>query len=107
MGIDTSTDAGWIRNKGLRIRGGGVVLELPWPELATYPDYGLVRPRLDFDELLARTAQKAGARLQELTEVTGPVLDETGRLVGVTARQVPPPDEQGRADLPRAARRGG
>ncbi|HVE62534.1 MAG TPA: geranylgeranyl reductase family protein [Mycobacteriales bacterium] len=88
MGVDTS-DPGWSRNEGLRIIGGGVRLELPWPQLASYPDYGLVRTRLDFDEILARTAQKAGARLQELTEVTGPVLDDAGRIVGVTARRVP------------------
>jgi len=87
MGIDTSEQAGWTRNRGLRIQGGGLRLELPWPELASFPDYGLVRPRTDFDELLARQAQKAGARLHEATTVTGPVLDErTGRVVGVTAR---------------------
>ncbi len=89
LGIDTSESNGFIRNHGLRIIGGGMRLELPWPELATYPDFGLVRPRLDFDELLVRHAQKAGARLQELTTVTGPVLDETGRVVGVTARVGP------------------
>ncbi|WP_407939750.1 FAD-dependent oxidoreductase, partial [Motilibacter deserti] len=86
MGVDTSPEAGWLHNKGLRILGGGVRLELPWPELASFPPYGLVRRREDFDELLARTAQKAGARLLERTTVTGPVLDErTGRIVGVTA----------------------
>jgi len=89
MGIDTSGANGFIRNRGLRIIGGGVTLELPWPELASYPDYGLVRPRLDFDELLARAAQKAGARLQELSNVTGPVLDAAGRVVGVTAKVGP------------------
>ncbi len=88
MGVDVAAP-GWIRNTGLRILGGGVRLELPWPELASYPDYGLVRTRVDFDEILARTAEKAGARLRELTEVTGPVLDErTGRVVGVTAAPV-------------------
>ena len=51
-------------------------LELPWPELSSYPGYGLVRTRLDFDELLARRAQKAGARLIEGVTVTGPVLDD-------------------------------
>jgi geranylgeranyl reductase family protein len=87
MGIDTSEQAGWTRNRGLRIQGGGLRLELPWPELASYPDFGLVRPRTDFDELLARQAQKAGARLHEATTVTGPVIDErTGHVVGVTAR---------------------
>lgn len=85
MGIDTSETNGFLRNRGLRIIGGEHTLELPWPDLATYPDYGLVRPRLDFDELLARAAQKAGARLHERTTVTGPVV-EGGRVVGVTAR---------------------
>ncbi|MCW2674408.1 MAG: putative electron transfer oxidoreductase [Frankiales bacterium] len=88
MGIDTSEANGFIRNTGLRIIGGGVKLELPWPELASYPSYGLVRPRLDFDDLLAQSAQKAGARLQTLTNVTGPVV-ENGRVVGVTAKVGP------------------
>ena len=43
MGIDTREQAGWIRNKGLRIIGGGHRLELPWPDLADYPGFGLVR----------------------------------------------------------------
>lgn len=86
MGIDTSEQAGWVRNKGLRVYGGGVRIELDWPELASWPDYGLVRPRLDFDEILARQAQKAGARLHETTTVTGPVLDAAGRVTGVTAK---------------------
>ncbi len=85
MGIDTSEANGFIRNRGLRIIGGEHTLELPWPELASYPDYGLVRTREGFDELLARAAQKAGARLHEQTTVTGPVV-EGGRVVGVTAR---------------------
>ncbi|MDQ6650816.1 MAG: geranylgeranyl reductase family protein [Actinomycetota bacterium] len=89
MGIDTRPEAGWIRNKGLRIVGGGMRLELPWPELAAYPDYGLVRPRLDFDDLLARQAQKAGARLQQSTSVTGPLLDDAARVVGVQAKVGP------------------
>jgi geranylgeranyl reductase family protein len=89
MGIDTSDANGFIRNRGLRIIGGGMRLELPWPELATYPDYGLVRPRTDFDDLLARQAQKAGARLQTSSNVVGPVLDAAGRVVGVTAKVGP------------------
>ncbi|MCU1691178.1 MAG: putative electron transfer oxidoreductase [Frankiales bacterium] len=89
MGIDTSEANGFIRNHGLRILGGGMRLELPWPELASYPPYGLVRPRLDFDELLVRQAQKAGARLQEHTNVTGAVKDAAGRVVGVTAKVGP------------------
>src|SRR5881396_2394037 len=49
MGIDISEEAGWLRNKGLRIIGGGSRLQLDWPELASFPDYGLVRKRDDFD----------------------------------------------------------
>jgi menaquinone-9 beta-reductase len=86
MGIDISESNGWVRNKGLRVVGGGLRLQLPWPELASFPDYGLVRPRLNLDEVLARQAEKAGARLLEQTTVTGPVLDTAGRVVGVTAR---------------------
>ena len=94
MGIPTDPQDGWIKNYGLRIIGGGIRLQLPWPELASFPDYGLVRPRLDFDETLAQHATKSGARLLERTNVTGPVLDErSGRVVGVTARGV---DEAGR-----------
>jgi len=92
IGVDLD-GPGWIRNQGLRVLAGGHRLELPWPALADYPAYGLVRTREDFDEILARHAQKAGARLMERTAVTGPVLDDSGRVVGVTARTV---DEQGR-----------
>jgi geranylgeranyl reductase family protein len=89
MGVSTREEDGWIRNHGLRIIGGGMRLQLPWPELASFPDYGLVRPRLDFDDTLARHAEKSGARLIERMNVTGPVLDEaSGRVVGVTARPV-------------------
>jgi len=88
MGIDLDAP-GWVRNQGLRIIGGGYQLELPWPDLADYPAYGLVRTRTDFDEILVRHAQKSGARLHERTRVTAPLLDErTGRVVGVSARQL-------------------
>jgi menaquinone-9 beta-reductase len=93
LGIDID-GPGWIRNHGLRIVGGGHRLELPWPELASFPDFGLVRTRLDFDEILARHAQKAGARLMERHAVTAPVVDDrTGRVIGVRARPV---DDRGR-----------
>lgn len=88
MGVPTDESDGWLRNKGLRIIGGGGRIELPWPDMSTFPGYGMVRSRMDFDEILARHAQKAGARLLEGVNVTGPLLDDrTGRITGVTARQ--------------------
>lgn len=94
MGIDVSRQAGWLHNKGLRIVSGGQQLEVAWPELASFPDYGLVRPRADFDELLAQRAVDAGVQLHQRTNVTGPIIDDrSGRIVGVTARAV---DEAGR-----------
>ncbi|MCW6004758.1 geranylgeranyl reductase family protein [Micromonospora sp. CPCC 205371] len=85
LGIDTSPENGWLRNKGLRVIGGGVRLELDWPELASFPDYGLVRTRLDFDDMLAKQAVKAGAILHTGTNVVKPVLDAAGHAVGVVA----------------------
>jgi geranylgeranyl reductase family protein len=90
LGIDTREEAGWLHNRGLRVVGGGVTLELDWPDLASFPPYGVVRQRQDFDELLARNAQRAGARLLEQTTVTGAVTDErSGRVTGVTAKVGP------------------
>jgi geranylgeranyl reductase family protein len=88
LGIDTREEAGWLHNKGLRVVGGGVTLELDWPDLATFPPYGVVRPRQDFDDMLAKTATQAGARLHENTTVTG-AITERGRVVGVTAKVGP------------------
>ena len=88
LGIDTREEAGWLHNKGLRVVGGGVTLELDWPELATFPPYGVVRPRQDFDDMLAKAATGAGARLHENTTVTG-AITERGRVVGVTAKVGP------------------
>ncbi len=87
LGIDCSQESGWLHNRGLRVLGGGVSLELDWPDLASFPDFGAVRPRQDFDELLVRHAEKAGARLHENTSVTEAVTDDrSGRVVGVQAK---------------------
>ena len=95
MGVSVSEQDGWVRNKGLRVIGAGRRLEMAWPELSSYPGYGLVRPRTDFDQILARRAEQAGARLVEGLTVTGPVLDErTGRITGVTARPAGDGDER-------------
>jgi geranylgeranyl reductase family protein len=87
MGIPIE-EQGWLKNKGLRVIGGGKRMELPWPDLTNYPGYGLVRTRADLDETLARRAQAVGARLEEDVTVTGPVLDDrTGQIVGVQTQE--------------------
>jgi menaquinone-9 beta-reductase len=86
MGVDLSDGKGWLRNKGLRVIGGGIRLELDWPELASFPGYGLTRTRMDFDDLLARRAADAGAILKVNTNVTGPIFDADGRVAGVQAK---------------------
>jgi len=69
MGIPLNAEDGWFPNKGLRIIGGGVRLELDWPELASYPGIGMMRSRRGFDETLDETS---------------------GRITGVTARASAP-----------------
>jgi len=88
MGIEPTKENGWLRNKGLRVIGGGHRLELNWPDVDGFPNYGLVRTRADFDELLARTAQKQGVNLFEKTRVTGPIFDSTsGKVIGVNIKK--------------------
>ena len=85
MGVDVNAK-GWWRNRGLRVIGGGVRLELDWPDLASFPNYGLTRTRMDFDELLIQAATDAGADVHTSTTVTAPVTDDrTGRVAGVEA----------------------
>ena len=94
MGVPMRPEDGWMRNKGLRVVGGGHTIHLPWPEIDRYPSYGLAKARMGLDQTLAYHARTTGAKLMEGVNVTGPVVDDrTGRIVGVTARQV---DARGR-----------
>jgi len=88
LGIDVSEEAGWLHNKGLRVYGARAEpFELPWPTLAEFPSFGLVRKRADFDELLADKAVQKGATLHQQANVTGVVVDErTERVTGVTTK---------------------
>jgi geranylgeranyl reductase family protein len=84
MGIDTDVP-GFAKVIGLRVYSRRTTLELRWPELRDFPNYGLAMTRHDFDELLARRAEKAGARLVERTEATSPLVRD-GWVEGVLAR---------------------
>ena len=85
LGIDVSEEAGWKHTQGLRIHGGTVPpFVLPWPELADYPNFGMVCRRAKLDEMLARHAESLGAELITGANVRTPIMDEhTGRIVGV------------------------
>ena len=89
MGIDTD-DPGFQRVQGLRVYSRYETIELPWPELSSWPDYGLVMPRARFDHLLIERAQKAGARLLERTEAVEPRRDG----VWVTGARVRPAEDR-------------
>lgn len=83
MGIDTT---GWSRNLGIRGYGAGNFVEVPWPELASMPSYGLAKRRRELDHILIKHAVSAGVRLEEKVQVTGALHHErTGRVVGVKA----------------------
>jgi geranylgeranyl reductase family protein len=86
MGIDTD-DPRFERSLGLRIYSRRVTLELPWPAVEDFPGFGLTMTRSSFDELLARRAEKAGARLRERTEALAPILRD-GWVVGASARDL-------------------
>ncbi len=89
LGVDVSKEAGWVHNVGLRTYAGGHdrPFEFRWPQLGSFPDFGLTRPRSEFDELLARLAVSAGANLHEDTTVSDPIVDHrTDRIVGVRTR---------------------
>ncbi|MCL1838967.1 MAG: geranylgeranyl reductase family protein [Propionibacteriaceae bacterium] len=82
LGIDFSS---WKRNSGLRVYGGRVgVLELPWPAINEFPDFGLTCRRELFDQTLVNRAIQAGAEFFPETNVNAPILDSTsGRITGV------------------------
>ncbi|MGN8129173.1 geranylgeranyl reductase family protein [Paenarthrobacter sp. 22069] len=93
LGLPHPENDGWRRNKGLRLIAGGRTIELPWPEVSDFPQYGLIRTRLGFDEELARHAQAAGATILERHSVTDALRNDDGRVTGVRAALL---DESGR-----------
>jgi len=103
MGVPMERADGWMRNKGLRVIGGGQEILLPWPETASFPNYGMAKARAGLDAALARHAQRSGADLREATSATGPVLDErSGRITGVTVRTTNPDGSRGEVATLRA-----
>ncbi len=94
LGVDTSPQAGWVRHRGLRVHGGGVVTEVDWPRLQHWPDHSLVLRRSELDARLAAHAEAAGARVHTGVTVTEPLLDDAGRVAGVHAQAGPDKEPQ-------------
>lgn len=81
MGLQTELDT-YQRVKGLRVLGMGRTLEMDFPNVSSFPRYGLVRTRRLFDSELAAHAEAAGARYMMHTEASEPIFEE-GRMTGV------------------------
>jgi geranylgeranyl reductase family protein len=84
IGVDTE-DPAFEKVIGLRVHARSTTIDLPWPELSSFPGVGLVMPRDRFDHLLVQRAVKAGARLLEATEAVAPVIEE-GWVQGADVR---------------------
>jgi geranylgeranyl reductase family protein len=85
MGVDAG-EAGFVKVDGLRVYGPTVKLDLPWPKLASMPDFGVVRTRHDLDHLLLQRAEKAGATVWEGTDAQAPLVDG-GWVVGAQVQR--------------------
>lgn len=95
LGLDDEAEGrpeGWARQKGLRMYGGKVVLELPWPEMTDYPAHSVTATRELFDHTLALHAERCGAQLRQRTEAVAPVFlsSSEGRVAGVRTRHTAP-----------------
>ena len=96
LGLHDEADGradGWAVQRGLRMYGGGVTLDMPWPDLDDWPSHSVTATRSLLDQTLAEHAQKSGAVLWESTEVIGPVwVDETQQRVRGVRWQRKDPD---------------
>ena len=87
MGIDAGHPS-FVRVDGLRVRGAGRELTLRWPQLESFPSFGVVRTRRDRDHALVRRATKGGAIHWEEAEAAAPVLDADGWVAGARIRRL-------------------
>ena len=85
MGLGDQIDS-WERVEGLRVHSPGRSLELPFPKLEAWPNYGLVKPRKDLDSIVLGHAEAAGAKVLFHTQVTEPIF-ERGVLAGFRAKR--------------------
>jgi geranylgeranyl reductase family protein len=60
--------------------------ELSFPRRPGMPDHGHGVPRRELDALLLKNAESAGAEVRQSAEVVGPIVDDDGRVTGVTLK---------------------
>ncbi|MGH2788594.1 MAG: NAD(P)/FAD-dependent oxidoreductase [Actinomycetota bacterium] len=76
----------WERVHGLRVHAAGRTLELPFPDLDDFCNFGLVKPRKDLDQIVLSNAETAGAKVLYETHVVEPIY-EKGVVSGVRAKR--------------------
>lgn len=76
---------GFVTQDGLRIYGGDMTWNLPWPETDRFPTYSLTCRREILDYRLAEYAKECGAQIFEQTKAVDPVFaNDEDHCVGVT-----------------------
>jgi menaquinone-9 beta-reductase len=85
MGLASELET-WERVRGLRVHAAGRTLELEFPRLDAFCDYGLVKPRKDLDQLVLDNAETAGAKVLYKTHVEEPVFED-GVVRGFRAKR--------------------
>jgi geranylgeranyl reductase family protein len=76
----------WERVRGLRVHAASRTLELAFPQLDEYRDFGLMKPRKDLDRIVLENAEVAGAKVLYSTEVERPLFDR-GVCSGFVAKR--------------------
>jgi menaquinone-9 beta-reductase len=85
MGLGKELES-WERVKGLRVHAANRELELEFPKLDAYENFGLVKPRKDLDQIVLDNAEAAGAKVLQETQVVRPLFDR-GVCVGIEAKR--------------------
>ncbi len=76
----------WERVDGLRVHASGKTMEIPFPKLEAFCDYGYVKPRKDLDRIVLDHAEAAGAKVLYATEALSPIFDR-GVVTGLVAKR--------------------
>jgi len=84
MGLGSEIGS-WERVSGLRAHAARRTLELPFPSLDRFCDYGLVMPRKDLDRIVLERAESAGATVVFGAEAIEPTFTN-GVCTGVLTR---------------------